>query len=477
MRVLFKKVVDENYMANKDYTGTNKDLRGYIENISEEDIEYPDVVMFKMLTPEMSYPEIGTHITEVSTGSEFIVKDTDSIDAFIYCTWVSDIVDLPDSGNLSIHDSNYGYDWYRDNSGGRKNKDIVIAATGISPKASADSFNSYGDPVYNVSENTDMFEVEFDITKLNEYYKSKGGNDNLTYDNIGMGNVGITEIEDQYGDYTFNAILVYYSIYDSNKTKRLATNAYGIYLLDNSLDANVDNYFYYPSIDKFKSTNKKNGSSYSFRINVKPTTAYSGDIRVNDNSTAAYSMSEDFNDVLRNLTAAVTTLKENAKTLYDVVKANNAIKQLAQDTMEKVNDIETNVDNIKNGNFPYTASEIYTEEKTGTNITPSVAKNVLNGFVIGMDSNGNIKMSIDINSISDSTAKAIANSIQKTINNKNYIDVMSVVALLIARSNGTTLLTTTKQISSQHASINQDAVVNLHNMSIDPINPRYAYSE
>jgi tetrahydromethanopterin S-methyltransferase subunit B len=188
-------------------------------------------------------------------------------------------------------------------------------------------------------------------------------------------------------------------------------------------------------------------------------------------------MSEDFNDVLRNLTAAVTTLKENAKTLYDVVKANNAIKQLAQDTMEKVNDIETNVDNIKNGNFPYTASEIYTEEKTGTNITPSVAKNVLNGFVIGMDSNGNIKMSIDINSISDSTAKAIANSIQKTINNKNYIDVMSVVALLIARSNGTTLLTTTKQISSQHASINQDAVVNLHNMSIDPINPRYAYSE
>jgi hypothetical protein len=477
MRVLFKKVVDENYMADKDYTGTNKDLRGYIENISEEDIEYPDVVMFKMSSPEMSYPAIGTHITEVSTGSEFIVKDTDGIDAFIYCTWVSDIVDLPDSGNLSINGSNYGYDWYRDNSGGRKNKDIVIAATGISPKASADSFNSYGDPVYNVSENTDMFEVEFDITKLNEYYKSKGGNDNLTYDNIGMGNVGITEIEDQYGDYTFNAILVYYSIYDSNKTKRLATNAYGIYLLDNSLDANVDNYFYYPSIDKFKSTNKKNGSSYSFRINVKPTTAYSGDIRVNDNSTAAYSMSEDFNDVLRNLTAAVTTLKENAKTLYDVVKANNAIKQLAQDTMEKVNDIETNVDNIKNGNFPYTASEIYTEEKTGTNITPSVAKNVLNGFVIGMDSNGNIKMSIDINSISDSTAKAIANSIQKTINNKNYIDVMSVVALLIARSNGTTLLTTTKQISSQHASINQDAVVNLHNMSIDPINPRYAYSE
>ena len=477
MRVLFKKVVDENYMADKDYTGTNKDLRGYIENISEEDIEYPDVIMFKMSNPEMSYPAIGTHITEVSTGSEFIVKDTDGIDAFIYCTWVSDIVDLPDSGNLSINGSNYGYDWYRDNSGGRKNKDIVIAATGISPKASADSFNSYGDPVYNVSENTDMFEVEFDITKLNEYYKSKGGNDNLTYDNIGMGNVGITEIEDQYGDYTFNAILVYYSIYDSNKTKRLATNAYGIYLLDNSLDANVDNYFYYPSIDKFKSTNKKNGSSYSFRINVKPTTAYSGDIRVNDNSTAAYSMSEDFNDVLRNLTAAVTTLKENAKTLYDVVKANNAIKQLAQDTMEKVNDIETNVDNIKNGNFPYTASEIYTEEKTGTNITPSVAKNVLNGFVIGMDSNGNIKMSIDINSISDSTAKAIANSIQKTINNKNYIDVMSVVALLIARSNGTTLLTTTKQISSQHASINQDAVVNLHHMSIDPINPRYAYSE
>jgi hypothetical protein len=48
---------------------------------------------------------------------------------------------------------------------------------------------------------------------------------------------------------------------------------------------------------------------------------------------------------------------------------------------------------------------------------------------------------------------------------------MSVVALLVARSNGTTLLTTSRQISSQNATIN------LHNMSIDPINPRYAYSE
>ena len=50
-----------------------------------------------------------------------------------------------------------------------------------------------------------------------------------------------------------------------------------------------------------------------------------------------------FNDVLRNLTAAITTLRENTKVLYIISKNNNEMKTLAENTMEKINDIETDI--------------------------------------------------------------------------------------------------------------------------------------
>ena len=479
MRVLFKKVVDENYQANKNYIGTNVNpLEEYIENIGEDEIELPKDVKFFMVSDDFNYPAQNTIITETTTNSKFIVKESHKIDYEIICEWVSDIVTIPENGLLTINDVNQEYSGF-DGPDPGDSDDIVIKSTGISPKASADRYELAGNPIYNVTNDSDMFEVELDISKLNQYYSDLGGSDNLTYDNIGTGHTGVNDIDDSYGDYKFNAILVYYSIYDSNKTKRLATNAYGIYLLNTSLEASEEEnedsqlFFYYPSLDKIKSTNKKNGSSYSFRINVRPTTAYSGDIRVNDNSTAAYSMSEDFNDVLRNLTAAVTTMKENAKTLYDIAKDSRDVKRLAEDTMEKVNDIETNVDNIKNGNFPYTASNIFTQEGSGRVISSDTAKEVLSCFTIGFDTTNNeVKMSIDPTKATSSFAKTIATSIRKNINENKYVDIISIIGLLISRFNATSSRTSTiltaygERITDSYSSIN-----------MDNINPRYRYTE
>ena len=348
MRVLFKKVIDENYIE-KTYEGTN--VNEWIENIDESEITQKtseDNLVFEMENNNFVYPSYGTIIYDTSTGSKFKVLSSDQNRRKIIAKWLDNPVELPSIGHISINGEIQEYQKFS------YQEQNVIKSTGISPISKYDSsYSPYSSYTVSESKDYDKFEVEFDIDKLRTYYN----NSSLTYDDIGMGNTSNPDIEQEmYEDFRFNAILVYYSIYDSNKTKRLATNAYGIYILDGAIESSeIEGMFYFPSIVKAKSGANKNGSSYSFRINVKPSTAYSGDITVSDNSTAGYSMSEDFNDVLRNLTAAITTMKENAKTLYSIAKDSKDMKQLVSSTMEKIDDIESDLNGIKNGNFPHTA--------------------------------------------------------------------------------------------------------------------------
>jgi hypothetical protein len=447
MRVLFKKVIDENYIETS-YEGTNENR--WIENIDASEItqiESDNVVNFYMDSGDFSYPSYGTIITETSTGRQFKVIETEKSEKQITAKWIGDPAELPGAGNLEINGENQPYRRFGYNS------NDVIKSTGISPISKSDSeYSSYA--TYTISENRDYdkFEVEFDINKLRTYYN----NNSLTYDDIGMSSTSNIDIDNEYDDFRFNAILVYYSIYDANKTKRLSTNAYGIYILDGAIESSeITGMFYFPSILKVKSGANKNGSSYSFRINVKPSTAYSGDITVNDNSTAGYSMSEDFNDVLRNLTAAVTTMKENAKTLYSMAKDSKDIKQLVSTTMEKIDGIESDISNIKNGNFPYAASEIYKKEGTYSySLTPSTARMVLNCIQVSYDYNtGKVNMKIDTSGLSGIPLR-IANSLKTSINENNYLDIISIVALLVSRISGITQ-TTSKKLETIASSYDQ----------------------
>ena len=447
MRVLFKKVIDENYIETS-YEGTNENR--WIENIDASEItqiESDNVVNFYMDSDDFSYPSYGTIITDTSTGRQFEVLDSEKVKNLITAKWIGEPGELSEVGNLTINGENQSYQRFDYNS------QDVIKSTGISPISKSDSeYSSYA--TYTVSENRDYdkFEVEFDINKLRTYYN----NNSLTYDDIGMGSTSNIDIDNEYDDFRFNAILIYYSIYDTNKTKRLSTNAYGIYILDGAIESSeITGMFYFPSILKVKSGANKNGSSYSFRINVKPSTAYSGDITVNDNSTAGYSMSEDFNDVLRNLTAAVTTMKENAKTLYSMAKDSKDIKQLVSTTMEKIDGIESDISNIKNGNFPYAASEIYKKEGTYSyNLTPSTARMVLNCIQVSYDYNtGKVNMKIDTSGLSGIPLK-IANSLKTSINENNYLDIISIVALLVSRISGITQ-TTSKKLETIASSYDQ----------------------
>lgn len=210
--------------------------------------------------------------------------------------------------------------------------------TGINANAIYDDGVDLG---YSISEVKDSLEVELSIDKLRQYYDS----DSLSFDDLAIDENYL--YNNSNNDFEFNSILIYYSIYDSTGKNILATNAYGILILNNA-EEESDTYRF-PGVVKKQSTGAKSGISYSFRLNVKTTSVYSGDVVVTDNSSPAYSMSTDFNDVIKNLNTAIEHLRSNANLIAVINSENSAIKKLAISAMDKVDDLEKTINQLKSG--------------------------------------------------------------------------------------------------------------------------------
>ena len=74
---------------------------------------------------------------------------------------------------------------------------------------------------------------------------------------------------DQAGNFEFNAVLVYYDLYDVSDPLSKSTNLYGILLLDNITPTNSGGYI--QRIPKYKpnSLTGENGNSYGFKLNLR----------------------------------------------------------------------------------------------------------------------------------------------------------------------------------------------------------------
>ena len=287
-------------------------------------------------------------------------------------------------------------------------------------------------------------EVEFDINKLRNYY----GNSSLSYDDIAFGNVNGKFYPET--SFVFNAILVYYSIYDSQGKNIMSTNAFGLYILDNSATTTTSGVYEFPTLNKTKTTSSRAGTSFSFRLNIKPTSAYSGDVIVSDNSTTAFSESTDFNDVIRNLSNAINILKTNTQSLYTLSLNTNAVKNLATSAIDKVNELEKVISSIKNenrfetvvcnqelvrnyGQFPFDARYI--------------AQDILDNTSVTYNSDG--KMSIVVNSKNLSgDAKKIADTINHKIEMNDYTDIVMLTGLLISSTKKDTNSATASTLKS-----------------------------
>jgi hypothetical protein len=222
----------------------------------------------------------------------------------------------------------------------------IIKKTGLSAKAIYDDASTYG-----VDDATDLLSVEFSLDALRSYYETfYDGDETLTYDDIAIDTSTYGGFQNE--SFDFNAALIYYSVYDSTGKNILATNAYGLLLFDNALrEEQDDGSFMFEPFTKKKATPTSSGTSYSFRLNIKTSSIYNGDIAVTDNSTPAYSMSTDFNDTIKNLNTAIGILRTNANHLAVMESDYKSMKQLSVDLLEKEEELEQAVNELKEGLF------------------------------------------------------------------------------------------------------------------------------
>ena len=162
-----------------------------------------------------------------------------------------------------------------------------------------------------------------------------------------------SQVNDKYGnqDFDFNAILVYYDVYDPTLTgpNDSATNLYGVYFL-NKVTQNGGE-FIIPYITKHKPNpiNKTNGNAFAYKINVKLDNSIEDvavEKSINDYSTFSLDL---FVDVLSEIRQLQTKFNDKLLELQQLgVDLNNAKDSLLNENVisslnKRIGQLETTV--------------------------------------------------------------------------------------------------------------------------------------
>lgn len=238
---------------------------------------------------------------------------------------------------------------------GRKNNvDTLKILSDVKPKY--DSGTSYT--------LNDAYEIVKDINEIQSACRSFTNDKNIqinSYDDVNIDQK--TQFSGKYCDITsnpcefgFNAILLYYSVYDQNDTTKTAyaINLFGIVFLDSP--SSVQNgQAKIPSLIKKKSfggANKANffGNSYSFRVNIKTLSVYDNtDAMIQDNTTMSSINSVDFSDVVSNLNRAIDVMNTNVQSTMAIQDAYMTALKLTDENKQKLQELEAKLDGYLNG--------------------------------------------------------------------------------------------------------------------------------
>ena len=210
----------------------------------------------------------------------------------------------------------------------------------------------------------DAYEIVKDINEIQSACRVFTNDKNIqinSYDDVNIDQK--TQFSGKYCDITtnpcefgFNAILLYYSVYDQNDTTKTAyaINLFGIVFLDSP--SSVQNgQAKIPSLIKKKSfggANKANffGNSYSFRVNIKTLSVYDNtDAMIQDNTTMSSINSVDFSDVVSNLNRAIDVMNTNVQSTMAIQDAYMTTLKLTDENKQKLQELETKLDGYLNG--------------------------------------------------------------------------------------------------------------------------------
>lgn len=210
----------------------------------------------------------------------------------------------------------------------------------------------------------DAYEIVKDINEIQSACRAFTNDKNIqinSYDDVNIDQK--TQFRDKYCDITselcefdFNAILLYYSVYDQNDTTKTAyaINLFGIVFLDSPSSVS-DGVVKIPSLIKKKSfggANKANffGNSYSFRVNIKTLSVYDNtDAMIQDNTTMSSINSVDFSDVVSNLNRAIDVMNTNVQSTMAIQDAYMTTLKLTDENKQKLQELEVKLDGYLNG--------------------------------------------------------------------------------------------------------------------------------
>lgn len=157
------------------------------------------------------------------------------------------------------------------------------------------------------------------------------------------------------GDFEFNAIALYYDIFDKDDETTKRTNLYGILFVEdfNSITAGVGEL---PLLKKYQPSAESAGNGYSFRMNLKfsdSSNQVTSEISINDYSTVSMEL---YLDALGRLTKMTDRVENMFEIVTKVKQENDRLKTtiMQQDrVLEAVETIERNtekIDLIQTGN-------------------------------------------------------------------------------------------------------------------------------
>ena len=210
----------------------------------------------------------------------------------------------------------------------------------------------------------DAYEIVKDINEIQSACRVFTNDKNIqinSYDDVNIDQK--SQFKGEYCDITsdlcefgFNAILLYYSVYDQNDTTKTAyaINLFGIVFLDSPSSVS-DGVAKIPSLIKKKSfggANKANffGNSYSFRVNIKTLSVYDNtDAMIQDNTTMSSINSVDFSDVVSNLNRAIDVMNTNVQSTMAIQDAYMTTLKLTDENKQKLQDLETKLNGYLNG--------------------------------------------------------------------------------------------------------------------------------
>ena len=276
-------------------------------------------------------------------------------------------------------------------------------------KAYPDSNDSY---TYSISQDKDAFEIVKDVDQICQILQ-KDYDDKLhvfTYDNINV-DVNHNFSDVMRDEFEFNAILLFYSVYDQNDMNKLpqATNLFGIVFLDSP--QGTQSSFYIPRHVKKKSSDSNFGNGFSFRVNIKTMSVYDNtDAVIQDNTTLSSISSNDFSDAISQLNRAINIMNTNAITTSAIQTQYQKLITFYGQQQTKIDSLETALNSYIKGTH---SSILDTSVLYANMISPSLnnGDNTLQITVQGEDSSL-LKMisvtssGVDIPYLSTQTVKA-----------------------------------------------------------------------